>query len=80
MQNTITRFLCSTEEHDALKENYLMKYIWDYSRFNDPTWGFNGSEGYWVVYIKGSISPTMLFNMGTMAGKRMERASQGIPF
>lgn len=51
------------EQYEALRASKLIESNIAYARFNDPSYGFNGASGLWVVVFKREITATMAFNL-----------------
>jgi hypothetical protein len=74
METTI-KLLCTEQEAKALLE------LVPPTRFiqmvkNDPTWGFDGSGDFYVVYIDNShgyYTPSILFRLGVDLGKKIAK-------
>jgi hypothetical protein len=58
----MTHLILTPEQYEALiKSDRLYMFI-DYSRFNDPTFGFSSAKNFWIVYLKVEITPTRVFD------------------
>jgi hypothetical protein len=61
--NKMKHLLLTPQQYEAVMKRHLLYGQIDYARFNDPTYGFSGSNGNWVVYLKNPISLSMAFDI-----------------
>jgi hypothetical protein len=60
---TMDHLLLLPEQYEALRASKLIEWNIDYARFNDPSYGVDGSGERWVVVFKLEITATMAFNL-----------------
>jgi hypothetical protein len=55
--------LLNTQQYNAVMKSHLLYGNIDYSRYNDPDFGYDGSADFWVIYLKQEITPTWAFDL-----------------